>query len=75
MGGCFFVKSGPFLNTGSIMYSISIFYFTFYLFGGAYAPNAPLPPAYGPGRPAQNSEPAMTACSRRMTEQIDRQTN
>jgi len=23
------------------MYSISIFYFTFYLFGGAYAPNAP----------------------------------
>jgi len=33
---CFFVKSGPFLNTGCIMYSISIFYFTFYLFGGAY---------------------------------------
>jgi len=29
------------------MYSISIFYFTFYLFGGAYAPNAPL--AYEPG--------------------------
>jgi len=25
---------------------ISILYFTFYLFGGAYAPNAP--PAYGP---------------------------
>jgi len=43
-GGCFFVKSGPFLNAGCIMYSISIFYFTFYLFGG-YAPNAP--PAYG----------------------------
>ena len=45
----FFVKSGPFLNTGCIMYSISILYFTFYLFrgGGAYAPNAP-PPAYGP---------------------------
>ena len=28
------------------MYNISIFYFTLYLFGGAYAPNAP--PAYGP---------------------------
>jgi len=44
MGGC--VKSGPFLNAWCIMYSISIFYFIFYLFGGAYAPNAP--PAYGP---------------------------
>jgi len=41
--GCFFVKSGPFLNAWCIMCSISIFYFTFYLFGGAYAP-----PAYGP---------------------------
>jgi len=39
--GCFFVKSGPFLNAGCIMYSISIVYFTFCLFGGAYAPNAP----------------------------------
>ena len=30
-GSCFFVKkSGPFLNAGCIMYSISIFYFTFY---------------------------------------------
>ena len=26
------------------MYSIRIFYFTFYLFGGAYAPN--VPPVY-----------------------------
>jgi len=45
--GVFFVKkSGPFLNAGCIgMYSISIFYFTFYLFGGAYAPNAQLPTA------------------------------
>ena len=42
--GVFFVKIGPFLNAGCIMYSISIFYFTFYFFGGAYAPNArPLP--------------------------------
>ena len=32
--GVFFVKSGPFLNAVCIMYSISIFYFTFYLFGG-----------------------------------------
>ena len=40
----FFLKSGPFLNAGCIMYNISIFYFIFYSFGGAYAPNAP--PAY-----------------------------
>ena len=42
MGCVFFCKkSGPFLNAGCIMYSISIFYFTFYLFGGsAYARNA-----------------------------------
>ena len=46
--GVFFVKKrGPFLNAGCIMNSISIVYFTFYLFGGAYTPNAP-PPAYGP---------------------------
>ena len=33
--GVFFVKkSGPFLDAECIMYSISIFYFTFYLFGG-----------------------------------------
>ena len=31
----FFVKSDPFLNAGCI----SIFYFTFYLLGGAYASN------------------------------------
>jgi len=38
--GCFFAKSGPFLNAGCIMYtaSISIFYFTFYLFGGVRPP-------------------------------------
>jgi len=38
----FFCKSGPFLKAGCIMYSISIFYFAFYLFGGGgeYAPNA-----------------------------------
>jgi len=30
--GCFVKKSGgPFLNAGCIMYSINIFYFTFYL--------------------------------------------
>ena len=28
-----FVKSGPFLDAGCIVYSISIFYFTFCLFG------------------------------------------
>ena len=32
------VKSGPFLNAGCIMYSISIFYFTFYLLGDAPPP-------------------------------------
>jgi len=42
MGGVFVKKSVPFLNAGCIMYSISIFYFTFYLFGGAY-PTHPLP--------------------------------
>jgi len=30
-GRYFLVKSGPFLNAGCIMYSISIFNFTFYL--------------------------------------------
>jgi len=41
-GVFFFEKSGHFLNAGCVMYNISIFYFTFYLFGrGAYAPNAP----------------------------------
>jgi len=40
----FFVKSGPFLNAGCIMYSISIFYFFHFTYlGGAYAPIAPLP--------------------------------
>jgi len=44
----YFLKNGPFLNAKCIMYSISIFYFTFYSLGrGAYAPNAPAP-AYGP---------------------------
>jgi len=33
-GGVFCKKSGPFLNAGCIMYSISFFNFTFYLFGG-----------------------------------------
>jgi len=48
-GGVFLVKNGPFLNAGCIMYSISIFYFTFYLFGGGVRtdPTHPLP-AYGP---------------------------
>ena len=38
----FFVKSGPFLNAGYIMYSTSIFYFTFYFFWGG-ATHPPLP--------------------------------
>ena len=43
--GVFFVKSGPFLNAGYIMYSISIFYFAIYLFGGGVRtqPMHPLP--------------------------------
>ena len=41
MGGLFFVKKWTFPQRRCIMYSISIFYFTFYLFErGAYAPNA-----------------------------------
>ena len=47
--------SGPFFNAGCIMYNISIFYFTFYLFvGGAYAPNAP------PYVPGAHCGPALT---------------
>jgi len=30
------------------MYSISIFYFTFYLLGGGYVRTQRTPPAYGP---------------------------
>ena len=42
--GVFFVKkSGPFLNAGCITYSISIFYFTFYLFGGCVRTQRTLP--------------------------------
>ena len=60
MGGAFFVKtsgkwgvffckkSGHFLNAGWIMYSISIFYFTFYLFGGCVRTQR-TPSTYGPG--------------------------
>ena len=47
-GGVFFEKSGPFLNAGCIMYSISIFYYTFYLFGGGVRTHPTHPPAYGP---------------------------
>jgi len=46
--GVFFIKSEPFLNAGCIMYSISIFYFTFYLFGGCVRTQRTPPPAYGP---------------------------
>jgi len=49
MGGVFFCKNGPSLNAGCIMYSISIFYFTFYLFGGCVVRTHPhAPPACGP---------------------------
>ena len=53
--GVFFVKkSGPFLNAGCIMYSIGIFYFTFYLFGGMRT--LPMyPPAYRPGNSSLSS--------------------
>jgi len=47
----FLYKSGRLLNAGCIMYSISIFYFTFCLSGGAYGPNAP--PAYAPAEYAE----------------------
>ena len=36
-------KSGPLLNAGCILYSISIFYFTFYLFRKRTHPTHPLP--------------------------------
>ena len=43
----FFVKSRTFPQHRVHYVQYQYFYFTFYLFGGAYAPNAP-PPAYGP---------------------------
>ena len=39
--GCFVKKSGPFLNAGCIMYSISIFILRYTYLGGAYVPNDP----------------------------------
>ena len=46
-GGCF-VKSGPFLNAGCIMYSISIFLFYILLIWGVRTHPMHDPPAYGP---------------------------
>ena len=71
-GTCFFRKKVDLSSMQGALCTVSVFFilhFTFYLFGGACAPNAPLPPAYGPasaGRQAHNSEPDATACSRRM---------
>ena len=48
--GVFCKKSGLFLNAGRIMYSISIFYFTFYLFGGCVRTQR-TPPAHVPALP------------------------
>jgi len=46
--GVFFVKKVELSSTQGALCTVSVFfYFTFYLFGGAYAPNAP-PAAYGP---------------------------
>ena len=46
-GGGVFVKKVDLSSTQGALYTVSVFfYFTFYLFGGAYASNAP--PAYGP---------------------------
>ena len=47
-GGVFFVKSGPFLNAGFIMYSISIFLFYILLIWGLRMHPTHPPPAYGP---------------------------
>ena len=42
--GCFFVKSGPYLNAGCIMCSISIFILHFTYLGGVRTdPTHPLP--------------------------------
>jgi len=46
MGGVFFVKKWTFPQHKVHYVQYQYFYFTFYLFGGAYAPNAP--PAGGP---------------------------
>ena len=45
---CFFVKkSGPFLNAGCIMYSISIFYILHFTYSGAGCIRTQRTPAYG----------------------------
>jgi len=52
-GECFFVKSGPFLNAGCIMYSISNFILHFtYL--GEVRTHPTHPSAYGPEVKAEN---------------------
>jgi len=46
--GVLFVKSGPFLNAGCIMYSMSIFILHFTYLGVRTHPAHRPPPAYGP---------------------------
>ena len=46
MGGVFCKKVDLSSTQGALCTVSVFFYFTFYLFGGGYAPNAP--PAYGP---------------------------
>ena len=48
--GVAFVKSGSFLNTGCIKYSISIFYFTFLRAWGAWGSNSPINTSEGEQR-------------------------
>ena len=47
MGGVFCKKSGPFLNAGCIMYSISIFFILHFTYLGVRT-HPTDPPAYGP---------------------------
>jgi len=46
------------------MYSISMFYFTFYLLGGAYAPNASRPPCLRAGAYLSHDGGAVVSASR-----------
>ena len=69
--GFFCKKSGPFLNAGCIMYSISIFLFYILLIlGGMYAPNAP-PCLWAWETPYFHSSVEASVCCSRQTQRVN----
>jgi len=65
--GVFCKKSGPFLNAGCIMYSVSIFYFTFYLFEGGAGTHPTHPPPVPTGLSSMRPLASCTAATRCVT--------